>query len=252
MWSRRVRSGTPSERSPSQTSTRNCRCDTLEIVPPDVSHIAVEPPDLPELERWQLDSAVTGGRLALDGVLLEAKGSAPVRANRIHLTESELCGVEIDAGDAPGLKLADVVLRGCDLSNVDGREGSLRRVEIHGSRLVGFGLAGGTVQDLRVVDSSLALASLAFSKLHSVVFERVDLAEASFMDARLETVAFIDCKLAGADFRGVKLKTCVIRGTPLDGILGVDCLQGVVMPWVDVLASAAALAAALGIIIEPD
>jgi len=84
-------------------------------------------------------------------------------------------------------RLSDVVLRACDLSNADGREGSLRRVEIDGSRLVGFGLTGGTVQDLRVVDSSLALASLAFSKLRAVVFERVDLAEASFMDAQLES-----------------------------------------------------------------
>jgi uncharacterized protein YjbI with pentapeptide repeats len=227
-------------------------CGNIEIVPPDGSQTAVEPPDLPELQGRQLDSAVTDGRLALDGVLLEDEGSEPVRANRIQVSESELRGITVDAGDAPGLRLADVVLRGCELSNVDGREGSLRRVEIHGSRLVGFGLAGGTVQDLRVVDSSLALASLAFSKLQNVVFERVDLAEASFMDARLETVAFIDCKLAGADFRGVKLKGCVIRGTALDGIVGVDCLKGVVMPWVDVLASTAALAAALGIIVEPD
>lgn len=71
------------------------------------------------------------------------------------------------------------------------------------------------------------------------------------MDAQLETVTFIDCKLAGADFRGVKLKGCAIRGTSLDGVLGVDCLQGVAMPWVDVLDSAGAIAAALGIRIEP-
>src|SRR6202044_3278594 len=102
-------------------------------------------------------------------------------------------------------------------------------------RLVGFGLTGGTVQDLRVVDSSLALGSFAYSKLRDVVFERVDLAEASFMQAQLETVAFIDCKLAGSDFRGVKMKGCTIRGTSLDGILGVDCLRGVSMPWGDVL-----------------
>jgi uncharacterized protein YjbI with pentapeptide repeats len=85
-----------------------------------------------------------------------------------------------------------------------------------------------------------------------VVFERVDLAGASFMEAQLETVVFIDCKLAGTDFRGVKMKGCAIRGTSLDGIIGVDCLQGVSMPWVDVLDSAAALAAALGITVEPN
>jgi uncharacterized protein YjbI with pentapeptide repeats len=126
----------------------------------------------------------------------------------------------------------------------------MRRVQIQGSRLVGFGLAGGTIEDLLVVDSTLALASLAFSKLRNVVFERVDLAEASFMEARLEGVEFIDCKLVGADFRGAKQKRCAIRGTPIDGILGTDWLKGVLMPWGDVLASAPALATALGIIIE--
>jgi uncharacterized protein YjbI with pentapeptide repeats len=187
----------------------------------------------------------------LDGALVEHEDPEPVRVDRILVTESELCGVALDAHHAPGLQFTDVVLRACDLSNVDGRGGSLRRVEIHGSRLLGFGLAGGTVQDLRVADSSLALASLAFSKLRDVIFERVDLTEASFMDAQLESVTFIDCKLAGADFRGAKLKGCAIRGTPLAGILGVDCLRGLAMPWVDVLESAGALAAALGISVEP-
>jgi uncharacterized protein YjbI with pentapeptide repeats len=93
---------------------------------------------------------------------------------------------------------------------------------------------------------------LAFSKLRRVVFERVDLAEASFLEAQLEGVTFIDCKLAGTDFRAVKLKGCAIRGTSLDGVVGVDSLRGIAMPWVDVLDSAAALAAALGINVEPN
>jgi uncharacterized protein YjbI with pentapeptide repeats len=227
------------------------RCDTFKIVPSGHTPIAVEPPDLPQLVLRRLGSVVQDGHLVLDGALIEHKDLEAVRADRILVTESEVRGVAIDAEDAPGLRLSDVILRACDLSNVDGREGSLRRVEIHGSRLVGFGLRGGTVRDLRVLDSSFALASLAFSKLRDVIFERVDLAEASFMQAQLEAVAFIDCKLAGADFRGVKVKGCAIRGTSLDGILGLDCLRGIAMPWVDVLDSTAALAAALGIIVEP-
>lgn len=167
--------------------------------------------------------------MLLDGALVEHHGLEPVWADRIVVTESDLRGVAIDADQVPGLRLSDVVLRACDLSNVDGREGWLRRVEIEGSCLVGFGLTGGTVQDLRVVDSSLALASLAFSKLRDVVFERAHLAEASFMEAELESVTFIDCKFAGPDFRGVKLKGCAIRGTSLDGILGVYSLPGVAM-----------------------
>jgi uncharacterized protein YjbI with pentapeptide repeats len=227
-------------------------CDTLEIVPPDQSRIAVEPPGLPELERRQLHGAAKNGHLVLHGALVEHQGLEPIRVDRIVVSESELRGVAIDAGDAPGLRLSDVMLRACDLSNVDGREGSLHRVQVDGSRLVGFRLTGGTIEDLRVVDSSLALVSLAFSKLRRVVFERVDLAEASFLEAQLEGVTFIDCKLAGTDFRGVKLKGCAMRGTSLDGVLGVDSLRGIAMPWVDVLDSAAALAAALGINVEPN
>jgi uncharacterized protein YjbI with pentapeptide repeats len=228
------------------------RCNTLRIGATNDVRIAVELPDLPELKRAQLDRAGTDGDLIVDGLLVESQTSDPVYARRVRVTESELRGVAIDAEDAPGLQLSDVILRDCDLSNVDGREGSLRRVEIHGSRLVGFGLAAGTIQDVRVIDSTLGLASLAFAKLRNVVFERVDLAEASFMDARLESVAFVECKLAGADFRGAKQKECAIRGTPLGGILGTDWLEGVQMGWADVLASAPALAAALGIVIEQD
>jgi uncharacterized protein YjbI with pentapeptide repeats len=72
------------------------------------------------------------------------------------------------------------------------------------------------------------------------------------MHARLESVAFVDCRLEGADFRDAKLAGCAIRGASLDGVLGVESLRGLRMPWPDVLSSAAALAAALGITIEAD
>ena len=72
------------------------------------------------------------------------------------------------------------------------------------------------------------------------------------MHARLESVAFVDCRLDGADFRHAKVAGCAIRGASLDGVLGVESLRGLRMPWPDVLASAGALAAALGIDVEPD
>jgi uncharacterized protein YjbI with pentapeptide repeats len=144
------------------------------------------------------------------------------------------------------------VVRGCGLSNLDAREGLMSRVEIRGSQLVGFGFIRGEVRDLSVFDSSLQLASFASATLNNVVFERVNLAEASFMDARLEAVAFVDCRLEGADFRRASVSSCAIRGASLDGVLGVESLRGARMPWADVVGSAAALAAALGIVVEHD
>jgi uncharacterized protein YjbI with pentapeptide repeats len=213
----------------------------------DVS--ALQAPDLPELEEVSLPPAV--GAIDLTGALVAGDGST-VQAERVRVRECELRGVVIKPGNVPGLTLGDVIICDCGLSNVDGREGRLTRVEVHRSQLVGFGLSRADVRDLRVVDSSLQLASFASATLRNVVFERVNLGEASFMHARLESVAFVDCRLEGADFRHAKLAGCVIRGASLDGVLGVESLRGLRMPWPDVLASAGALAAALGIEVESD
>jgi uncharacterized protein YjbI with pentapeptide repeats len=190
--------------------------------------------------------------LHLDGVDLEADARDYIQADRVQIVESRLSGLALAATHAPGLKLIDVVLRDCDLSNVDGREGSLHRVEVRQSRLVGFGLAGGIAQDLRVVESTLTLASFSFARLRNVIFDRVKLTDASFMEAQLERVEFVDCELDGCDFRSAKLKDCAIRGTSLEGVLGVESMNGLRMPWPDILGSAATLAAALGITVESD
>jgi uncharacterized protein YjbI with pentapeptide repeats len=217
-----------------------------------VSEIAaLQSPDLPELAAVEV--AAGAGELDLSGALLARDGSHDaLAARRVRVRESELRGLVLEAGTAAGLMLIDVLLDGCGLSNVDGREGLMTRVEMRHSQLVGFGFTRGEARDLRVLDSSLQLASFTSATLHNVVFQRVNLAEASFMDARLEAVAFVDCRLEGADFRDARLSGCAIRGASLDGVLGVESLRGLRMPWADLLSSTGALAAALGITIEQD
>ena len=101
----------------------------------DVS--ALQAPDLPELEEVSLPAAADA--IDLTGALVAGDGGA-VPAGRVRLRESELRGVVLAPGNVPGLTLADVILRDCGLSNLDGREGRLSRVEVHRSQLVGFGL----------------------------------------------------------------------------------------------------------------
>jgi uncharacterized protein YjbI with pentapeptide repeats len=205
---------------------------------------------LPAFDAPLSELNASDGELEIEGALVELKAPYEVRAERVQISESDVRGLTLGAGSVPGMRLADVVLSNCDLSNVDGREGSLVRAEIRACRLVGFALGGGMVRDVRVVDSALALSSFAYVGLRNVIFDRVNLREVSFMNARLQGVEFLDCQLEGADFRGVKLSSCAIRGSTLDGILGVESLKGLVMPWAEVLSSAAALAAAIGITIE--
>jgi uncharacterized protein YjbI with pentapeptide repeats len=101
-----------------------------------------------------------------------------------------------------------------------------------------------------LVDCTASLGSFAFAELRDVCFERVNLREASFMNARLNGVSFFGCQLEGADFRGVTVKESLMRGSSLESVIGVESLRGLTMTWNDMLASAAALAAAAGIEIE--
>lgn len=186
----------------------------------------------------------------LEGALVEP-AAGPLTVERFELLECELRGVSVEAPRPLELRLRDVVLRDCDLSNLCGREGAeLTRVAVRESRMIGIALAGGRLRDVSVVDTMLSLGSFAFAELRNVAFERVNLREASFMEARLEGVSFIDCQFEGADFRGVSLRNCLMRGSSLEGVIGVESLRGLTMPWNDVLASAGALAAATGIQVE--
>ena len=210
-------------------------------------------PDLPALEPLVLPDGIVGrddgGTLQVSGAALTA-GALPVAVSRMRISECELNGVTFAPGRAPGLAWHDVVATDCGLSNLDGREGSMRRVAVTRSQLVGFGLTGAELRDVRFTDCSLELASLAGARLHDVVFERVNLTDASFMDARLKAVAFIDCRLGGTDFRRAKVTASAIRGTSLQGVLGIDALRGLRMPWPDLMDSVGVLAAALGITVE--
>jgi uncharacterized protein YjbI with pentapeptide repeats len=204
-------------------------------------------PDLPELEPLALAGLDDATAVVLEGVRVDGRGAGALGGRGLRAIECELLGVTVADGHAPGFELRDVILRGCDLSNVEAREGTLRRVEIHESRLVGFGLSGGEAADVRVIGSSLRLASFAGARLRGVVFRGVDLTEATFLDAELDGVGFLGCRLAGCDFRGARVRAGAIRGANLDGVLGIGALRGIEMPWTDVVASAAAMAEALGI-----
>ena len=204
-------------------------------------------PDLPPLTRVGLDDAAGGEELTLSGA--EVVGGQ-IGARRIRLTECDLRGVTIAGPQTPGLALRDVTARDCALANVDAHDAQWSRVQLSTCRLVGLSLQRGDLRDVAIADSTLQLASFAGARIRDAVLRGVNLTDTSFMGARLQGVVFEDCTLSGTDFRDARLEGCAIRGSSLDEVLGVQSLRGVRMPWSDVLASAGALAAALGIRID--
>ncbi len=149
--------------------------------------------------------------------------------------------------------LRDCRLVNCDLSNVSARRGQIRRIESAESKWIGFALIEGELSDASFASGSMFLSSFAHSTLRRVRFAGVNLREAAFVSCDLESVVFEDCELAGADFRGASLRNCAIRGCSLEGVVGVESMRGLAMPWPELLDSAGPMAAALGIEVdEPD
>jgi uncharacterized protein YjbI with pentapeptide repeats len=210
----------------------------------------VAPPLISQLDPCELADGGELEELVLSEALVEHHGRDALSTRRIRVHESELRGLTLGEGAVTELVLTDARLLGCDLSNIRARSGAVRRVELTDSRLVGFSLSEGKVEDLRVLGGTMMLGSFAHSALRRVTFERVNLHEASFLETQLTSVSFDRCDLTGADFRGARLKQCTIRGSSLDGVLGVESLRGLTMPWSDLVGSVAALAAALGIVVE--
>jgi uncharacterized protein YjbI with pentapeptide repeats len=211
---------------------------------------AVRPPRLPAHLVPPEPGADDADELELHEAQAVFPADAVAEAHRVRIAQSRLGGLRLAAGSLAELDVTDTVLDGGDLSNITARRGSVRRVELLRVRAVGFGLEEGTAQDVRVDDGTMMLASFASAGLERVLFEGVNLREASFAGARMRHVTFDGCDLTGADFRGASLRECAIRSATLDGVLGIESLRGVTMPWPDVVASAGALAAALGIEIE--
>lgn len=210
----------------------------------------VAPPLISQLDPCELPDGGELDELVLSEALVERHGRDALSTHRVRVQESELRGLTLGEGTVTQLVLSDARLLGCDLSNIRARSGAIRRVELSDSRLVGFSLGEGRVEDLRVAGGTMMLCSFAHSALRRVTFERVNLREASFLETQLASVSFDGCDLTGADFRGARLKQCTIRGSSLDGVLGVEALRGLTMPWTDLVGSVAALAAALGIGVE--
>lgn len=206
-------------------------------------------PDLPELKLT--DPCGQRDGLTLDGARVNGLDE-PLAVERLDLLESELRGIGLAAAGPLEFRLRDVVLDDCDLSNLTAHDDAeLTRVAVRRSRLIGIAVAGAKLRDVAFSDCMASLGSFAFADLRDVSFERVNLREATFMEARLDGVSFIDCQLDGADFRRVVMRNCLMRGSSLEGVLGVGSLRGLTMPFDDVMASAPALAAALGIQILP-
>ena len=180
--------------------------------------------------------------------LPEAPATAPPELeDHADWREVELGGEDLSGARVRGLELTDVVLRNCNTANLTALKSSLSRCAFAGCRMTGLALPDSTLEDVRFTDCLIDLAAFGFSRLRRVIFDGCILREADFTEARFESVRFHRCEMERTTFTGARFARSEVRGCTLEGVRGIEGLQGVGMDWSDVVGLAGTFAAALGI-----
>lgn len=204
------------------------------------------PPELPtRLERAEADDAFRDRRLEareLDGADLEGR-----TLHGLRLRECRLRRVDLGSAFAAGLDAADVVVDAGSWANLGASEATISRLEATGLRGTGVTLTESSLTDCSFADCRLDLALFRHARLERVAFRDCRLDEADFYGASFRSVLFQSCVLNGASVEGATFERCEVRSSELQDLAGVERLDGVRMPWPDVVQIAGLLAKANGI-----
>ncbi|MDO9353221.1 MAG: pentapeptide repeat-containing protein [Solirubrobacteraceae bacterium] len=176
----------------------------------------------------------------------------------VEAIEPRLTNLRIEGGDLGDAKLVHLTLDDSELvrvgaANVKAERAVLRRVRIEGARMTGTALGEAELADVRIEDSRLDYVGFGRARLVDVVFSRCSLRDVDFTGTRLLRVRFDGCDLTAAEFQDASFSGCEMIGCTIDDARSIASLRGVAMPMGDILASAPAFAAALGItVLEHD
>lgn len=204
------------------------------VMPPDLEEPG-DPPDttVPRYER----SRLTGGRWPGGGGSLE-------------LEAVELLGVAMGGADLRDARLVDVLARDCDLSTTAAAHATWSRCALLGCRATGIGVEEGRLEDVVFQQCQLSLANFRFARLRRVEFRECSMLDVDFQGATLQQVRLLDCQLGGAQFQDAAMTTVDLRGSEIDGILGLGGLRGATIDSLQLAGLAARLAREAGITVS--
>lgn len=180
----------------------------------------------PNLEAVDLEShpGLFKGLVDLHAVAVEGGEHTGVQSEG-EVVYGTLTGVGLGETRFAPIKLADVALVRCELSNASWRDAELSRVELDGCRAVGITLQG-KLDDVYAVDTRFDMATLRLDRGRAwTVFERCSFKDAVVMGS-LDQVIFRDCDLSGVEFDASSAKRADVRGSRLDHVRGLMTLRG--------------------------
>jgi uncharacterized protein YjbI with pentapeptide repeats len=145
------------------------------------------------------------------------------------------------------LRLGDVRLIRCDLSNAVLQGFEANRVEFIDCRMIGMRAIECQWQDVLVENCDLRYAQQCDAKIRGSEFKSCNLAEADLRGSNLEGTIFTNVMLHRADLNRAKLRGTDLRGADIEGIaMQPEDLRGAVVS----VAQALDLARFLGVVIK--
>lgn len=179
----------------------------------------LRPPDLPQALREVPDLAAHLAAMDPDDrELTGLRVTGPVDAD---LSGYALRGVRFEGCRFSATRfaradLADVVFKGCDVSNCDFSSASWVRCQMECGKAMGANFSGGGLWHTLFLHTNLRYANLDDLRLESVAFDNCDLSEAYLTQGQNKGLAFFECRLFRTSFfktklAGVDLTTCELE-----------------------------------------
>lgn len=146
------------------------------------------------------------------------------------VSNSRLEALRLAEAGLESSRLTDVVVTGCDLSNVDLHKGSWTRVACTDSKLIGARANESSWQDVHVEDYVADMLQLQQSRCQRVRFSQCRLRGAFFNGTDLTGTVFEGCDLRDADFSHAVLTGVDLRRSIIEGIrIGPEQLRGLTL-----------------------
>lgn len=196
----------------------------------DFMGVPLAPKLLPPEQLTRSSSLDMGDDACINDAIIEECEVIRQDAQDVRINGLLLQRCKIQSCQMPRLSISNSRLNLCDLSNSIWEKAVIHRFEVLDSKLAGFIVMEGYLQNVLFRDCSCRMAQFRFSKFKNVKFDNCDFSDADFQGSDLSGVVFANCNLSRAEFSGTKLISTDFRGSIIDDLrVGISELKGSIM-----------------------
>ena len=210
----------------------------------------VERARLPELRAGDIGELVP--RAVVEAVRFQGASFDGLDLTDAVLTECELDRVSIVDSALRGLRIAESIVTGLNAPVMPAARSRWRDVWMTGSRVGSAELFESELSGVRIEGSKLGYVNLRGATLSNVIFVDCTIDELDLGGVTATRVAITGCEIGTLDVTRATLRDADLRSSRLSAVTGLDGLRGATIDELQLAELAPHLAAAAGLVVEPE